>query len=113
MSRNDPTEVLVAVHRDQADTKAVLVSINGDGKRALWIARSQIKSYHLIGTSTEGTYQNGVLTIPSPRKFIEIVLCFAVAAVVLCCLTLVVIVLAVFAAIESVVDRFKVRRVRR
>ena len=60
MSRNDPTEVLVAVHRDQADTKAVLVSINGDGKRALWIARSQIKSYHLIGTSTEGTYQNGV-----------------------------------------------------
>ena len=110
MSRNDPTEVLVAIHRNQADTKAVL---NGDGKRALWIARSQIKSYHLIGTSTEGTYQNGVLTIPSPRKFIEIVLCFAVAAGVLCCLTLVVIVLAVFAAIESVVDRFKVRRVRR
>lgn len=53
------------------------------------------------------------MTIPSPRKFIEIVLCFAVAAVVLCCLALVLIVLAIFAAIESVVDRFKVRRVRR
>ncbi|MGD9882388.1 hypothetical protein [Reyranella sp.] len=34
------------------------MSING--RRALWIARSQIKSYHLIGTSTEGTDQNGV-----------------------------------------------------
>jgi hypothetical protein len=53
------------------------------------------------------------MTIPSPRKFIEIVLCFAVAAVVLCCLALVLIVLAIFAAIESVVDRFKVWRVRR
>lgn len=53
------------------------------------------------------------MTIPSPRKFIEIVLCFVVAAVVLCCLTLVVMALAIFAAIESIVDRFKVRRVRR
>ena len=59
MSRNDPTEILVAVHRDQADTKAILVSINGDGKRALWVARSQISSYHLIGTSTEGTDDKG------------------------------------------------------
>lgn len=59
MSRNDPTEILVAVHRDQADTKAILVSINGERSRAQWIARSQIFSYHLIGTSTEGTDQNG------------------------------------------------------
>lgn len=59
MSRNDPTEILVAVHRDQADTKAVLVSINGDGKRATWVARSQIKSYHLIGKSTDGTDDKG------------------------------------------------------
>lgn len=49
------------------------------------------------------------LTVPSPRKFIEIVLCFMVASVVLSCLALVLIVLAVFAAIESVVDRFKVK----
>ena len=59
MSRNDPTEVLVAVHRDQPDTKAILVSINGEGKRATWVARSQISSYHLIGTSTEGTDDKG------------------------------------------------------
>lgn len=59
----------------------------------------------------EGNTRCGVIF--SPRKFIEIVLCFAVAAVVLCCLTLVLIVLAIFAAIESVVDRFKVWRVRR
>ena len=39
MSRNDPTEILVAVHRDQPDTNAVLVSINGEGKRAHWVAR--------------------------------------------------------------------------
>ena len=59
MSRNDPTEILVAVHRDQPDTNAVLVSINGEGKRAHWVARSQIFSYHLIGTSTEGTDEKG------------------------------------------------------
>ncbi len=135
MSRNEPVEILVAVHRDYAKTNGVLVSINGEGNRATWIARKLISSYHLIGTSTEGTDEKGNrkrlplanmtvpewlakdrgvhLTIPSPRKFIEIVLCFAVAAVVLCCLTLVLIVLAIFAAIESVVDRFKVWRVRR
>lgn len=49
------------------------------------------------------------LTIPSPRKFIEIVLCFMVSAVFLCCFVFILIVLAVFAAIESVVDRFKVK----
>lgn len=45
------------------------------------------------------------MTIPSPHKFIEIVLCFAVSAIFLCCFVFVLIVLAVFAAIEGVVDR--------
>lgn len=40
--RNDPTEILVAVHRDTANKNAVLVSINGESKRATWVARSQI-----------------------------------------------------------------------
>lgn len=59
MSRNDPTEILVAVHRDTANKNAILVSINGESKRATWIARKLISSYHLIGTSTEGTDDKG------------------------------------------------------
>lgn len=53
------------------------------------------------------------MTVPSPRRFIEIVLCFAVAAIFLCCFVFILIVLAVFAAIESVVDRVKVNGRRR
>ncbi len=59
MSRNDPTEILVAVHLDLPSKNAVLVSINGEGRRAVWIARSLISSCHLIGTSTEGTDDKG------------------------------------------------------
>lgn len=59
MSRNDPTEILVAVHLDLTGKNAVLVSINGEGRRAVWIARKLISSYHLIGTSTEGTDDKG------------------------------------------------------
>lgn len=59
MSRNEPVEILVAVHRDYAKTNGVLVSINGEGNRATWIARKLIFSYHLIGTSTEGTDDKG------------------------------------------------------
>lgn len=59
MSRNDPTEILVAVHADLETKNAVLVSINGESKRATWIARKLISSYHLIGTSTEGTDDKG------------------------------------------------------
>lgn len=54
------------------------------------------------------------MTIPSPRKFIEIVLCFVVAAVFLSCFALVVFVMMVFAAVENMVDRVRLfrRRVR-
>ena len=47
------------------------------------------------------------MTIPSPRKFIEIVLCFVVTAVVLASLALVVAVMAIFAAIEALVDKLR------
>ena len=57
--------------------------------------------------------EHATMKIPNPRKFIEIALCFIVASVILSCMVLVVIVLAVFAGIEAVVDRFKPRRVRR
>jgi hypothetical protein len=59
MSRNDPTEILVAVHADLPTKNAILVSINGEGNRATWVARKLIESFHLIGKSTEGTDQNG------------------------------------------------------
>ncbi len=59
MSRNDPTEILVAVHLDHPGKNAILVSIDGQGSRVEWIARKLISSYHLIGSSTEGTDQNG------------------------------------------------------
>lgn len=54
------------------------------------------------------------MTIPSPRKFIEIVLCFIVAAVFLSCFALVLFVMMVFAAVENMVDRVRFfrRRVR-
>lgn len=54
------------------------------------------------------------MTIPSPRKFIEITLCFIVASVFLACFALVVFVMVVFAAVEALVDRVRIfrRRVR-
>lgn len=45
------------------------------------------------------------MTIPSPCRFIEFVLCFLIAAVVLFCLAFVLVVIAVFAAVETLVDR--------
>lgn len=50
------------------------------------------------------------MTIPSPRKFIEIVLCFVVSAIFLSCFVFILIVLAVLAAIEGVVDRITGKR---
>lgn len=46
---------------------------------------------------------------PSPRKFIEIVLCIFVTAVAMDSMALVVVVLSVFAMIEALVDKFKVK----
>lgn len=49
------------------------------------------------------------MTIPSPRKFIETCLCFIVAAVFLACFAFVVLAMAIFAFIETMVDRVKVK----
>jgi hypothetical protein len=59
MSRNDPTEVLVAVHLDLPRHNARKVSINGEGNRSVWIARSLTSSFHLTGKTTQGTDQEG------------------------------------------------------
>lgn len=50
------------------------------------------------------------MAIPSPRAFIETVLCFVVAAIFLCCFVFILIVLAVFAAIEALVDKVTGKR---
>lgn len=59
MSRNDPTEILVAMHRDPENANARFVSINGEYKRAVWIPKKLTGSFHLIGTTTEGTDKDG------------------------------------------------------
>ena len=60
MSRNDPTEVLVAVHYDNPRRHAVLISIDGNNARSKWIARSLLKSFHYLpGQTTAGTDRNG------------------------------------------------------
>lgn len=59
MSRNSPTEVLVAVHYDDPSRNARLVSINGENTRAVWIARAVTESFHMIGKTTQGTDRMG------------------------------------------------------
>jgi hypothetical protein len=65
MGTQAPTEILVAVHLDTPDRKAIRVSIDGDGARATWISRSQISRYELTGKTTEGTdNRGGRVTLP-------------------------------------------------
>ncbi|MEN6535688.1 MAG: hypothetical protein ABFD89_18635 [Bryobacteraceae bacterium] len=59
MSRNDPTELLVAVHFDRPDRPSMVVSIDGESKHARYIPRSLIQSFHLTGQTTQGTDRNG------------------------------------------------------
>ena len=59
MSRNDPTEILVAVHRDNPVDQAVLVSIDGRDASRTWIARSQIEHFELTGKTTKGEGARG------------------------------------------------------
>lgn len=55
MSRNEPTELLVAVHYDPPEGRAIRISIDGENSKAKWIAKSLIGSFHLTGKSTRGT----------------------------------------------------------
>lgn len=59
MPRNDPTEVLVALHFDHPSKNAVYVSINGEHTRGVWIARGLMSSFHLTGKTTQGTGKDG------------------------------------------------------
>ena len=65
MSRNDPTEILVAVHLDAPDKNGIRVSINGEHRRSQWVPRSLIEEYRLTGKSTNGTDHKGAkVTLP-------------------------------------------------
>jgi hypothetical protein len=63
---NEPAEALVAVHYDPPHGEAILVSTDGDGRdgNAIWIPRSQLKSFHLTGKSTRGFDRDG-----TPKTF--------------------------------------------
>ena len=63
MSRNEPTELMVAQHFDSP--KSVLVSIDGDNAHAKWIPKSLIESIDLTGKTTKGTDRGGYkVTLP-------------------------------------------------
>jgi hypothetical protein len=65
MSRNEPTELLVAVHHNAPEGKAVLVSIDGENVMAKWIPKSLIESIDLTGKTTVGTDRSGYkVTLP-------------------------------------------------
>ena len=59
MSRNDSTELMVALHHHSERTGAVLVSIDGENSRAKWIPKQWIESIHETGKTTKGTDRNG------------------------------------------------------
>lgn len=48
-------EIMVAVHVDRPEKRAVMVSPDGENKRGKWIARSHIVSMHETGQTTIGT----------------------------------------------------------
>lgn len=66
MGSSDATSVLVAVHYDPPRGEAILVSTDGDARNAaaVWIPRSEIKSFHLTGRSTRGFDRDG-----TPKTF--------------------------------------------
>jgi hypothetical protein len=62
----EPVELLVAVHFDPPQGKAVLVSDTGDASRAKWLPRRLLNSFHLTGKSTNGKDRaGGRITLPT------------------------------------------------
>ena len=57
MSKNTPTEILVALHVEGA--RSIRVSNDGDDSKGKWIPRSLIGSMHETGQTTQGTDRNG------------------------------------------------------
>jgi hypothetical protein len=59
MSKNDPTELMVALHHTSERTGAVLVSIDGEHANTKWIHKHWIESCDLTGKTTNGTNRGG------------------------------------------------------
>lgn len=59
MSSREPTEIMVALHVDRGGASPVLVSIDGDNRKARWIGRRLIASLHVTGQTTKGTDRDG------------------------------------------------------
>ena len=58
-------ELLVAVHFDPPQGKAVLVSDTGDASRAKWLPKRLLNSFHLTEKTTRGTDRGGKpITLP-------------------------------------------------
>lgn len=55
----EPAEVFVAVHVDRPQARAIRVSLDGDDANGVWIARSQIRSFHHNGKTTLGRDRDG------------------------------------------------------
>jgi len=65
MSRSEPAEILVAVHFDNPERKAVLVSKDGEAAHAKWLPRRWLLSFHLTGKTTRGRdKRGGSVTLP-------------------------------------------------
>lgn len=62
---SEPVELLIAVHFDPPQGKAVLVSDTGDASRAKWLPKRLLNSFHLTGKTTRGTDRAGKpVTLP-------------------------------------------------
>jgi hypothetical protein len=57
VSKNDPTELLVALHF--TTSQAIRVSIDGNETRSKWIPKRLISSMHETGKTTQGTDRQG------------------------------------------------------
>lgn len=61
----EPVEVLVAVHFDPPEGKAVLVSDTGRQADSVWLPKRLLNSFHLTGKTTRGEQRSGErITLP-------------------------------------------------
>jgi hypothetical protein len=59
MAERDLIELLVAVHFDPPEGKAVLVSDTGRAAQAKWLPKRLLNSFHLTGKTTQGEDRSG------------------------------------------------------
>jgi hypothetical protein len=61
----EPVELVVAVHFDPPQGKAVLISDDGKAAHGKWLPKRLLESYHLTGKTTQGEDRSGArVTLP-------------------------------------------------